>query len=68
MGRFLVGLLIGILIGTGGTMAITKQDIISATRTSAVFIQKATTIIAKHTDPQTAKEIVAEIIQETAKR
>lgn len=67
MSRFLAGLIVGILIGTGGTMTLTKQDIVGAGKTSAKFIATATTVIARHTNPETAKEIVTEIIKETSK-
>ena len=67
MGRFLAGLLIGILIGTGGTMAITRQDVIGAWKASSMYLEKVGEIVAKHTDPETAREIVQEIARETVK-
>lgn len=48
-------------------MAVTKQNIVGAGKTSAKFISTAATVIARHTNPETAKEIVTEIIKETSK-
>jgi len=67
LGRFLAGLLIGILIGTGGTMAVTRQDVIGAWKTSSAYLETVGKIVARHTDPQTAQAIVQDIIKETAK-
>jgi len=62
--RFLAGLVIGLLIGTGGTLAVTAQDVFNAGKTSYQFVQDISEVINKNVDPDTAAKIMREINQQ----
>lgn len=65
--RFFAGLVIGLLIGTGGTLAVSSQDLIGAGKATWDFTTKASEIISQHVDENTAELIMTEINKEYKK-
>ncbi|NLN87243.1 MAG: hypothetical protein GX133_06520 [Syntrophomonadaceae bacterium] len=62
--RFLAGVVLGIFIGTGGTMAITGNDFRNAGKIAAEAVTKTVQIVAKYVDKETLEAIQGEVNRE----
>jgi len=62
--RFLVGLILGIFIGTGGTFVLTGNDFVNAGKNAAEAVTKTIQIVSKHVDKETLQAIQDEVNRE----
>jgi len=56
--RFIIGLIIGIFIGTGGTMALTTQDVFDAGKSVYEISKDLSEVLQRHVDQETMNEIM----------
>jgi len=61
MQNFIIGLIIGIFIGTGGTMVLTQQDLTNAQNRAVELTQDAKNTLSKYVDQETVQKIIDEL-------
>jgi len=62
--RFIAGLIIGIFIGTGGTMALTSRDMLDAGKSAYVMTRDLSEVLQRYVDRPTMEKIMQEIAED----
>lgn len=62
--RFIAGLIIGIFLGTGGTMVLTSQDMLDAGKSAYIMTRDLSEVLQRYVDRPTMEKIMQEIAED----